>query len=269
MLVPDEIAAHAEADPRFSLAELEDWEQRLTSCSRCPSGGGACADEDIIPRPGRQPRWDPCTRHLLAERCDRWAGYALARLLERIGVPAPLRHARLDGYEPRTEQQKLALGFARRFVENIRRPGPCRGLVFFGGSGTGKSHLAVATLATLATVAKFDRPDPRAPWLLFRDVSFLLREARQALDTDERDAPMDQAGTVQVLVLDDLGSSRPSEWASEELTVLAKRRQQLGRPTIVTTRDAKRFERAFADFSDAFASASDVIALDGPNGHRP
>lgn len=94
-------------------------------------------------------------------------------------------------------------------------------LVLTGEVGSGKTHTAVAVA--------------RALFLAGRTVEcWATVDLLDALRPDGG-VELDQLADVDVLVLDDLGAERPSEWVAERLYALVNRRWLYERPTIVTT----------------------------------
>jgi DNA replication protein DnaC len=107
-------------------------------------------------------------------------------------------------------------------------------LVIHGPKGNGKSHLAAAIANYLI--------DERGMAALFLTVQDLLRSLRQEI----RDSVHGQGGdsrmldTAQespVLILDDLGAERWTEWAEEELFLLLDYRYRLESPTVAITNE--------------------------------
>ena len=97
-------------------------------------------------------------------------------------------------------------------------------LLLLGNIGVGKSHAAVA-----ACRARFASGDS----LRFLPVGELL----DALDWRRPDShhTLEQLCTVDLLVVDDLGTERSNEWTGERLYLVVNRRWLDERPTIVTT----------------------------------
>lgn len=95
-------------------------------------------------------------------------------------------------------------------------------VLLVGNVGAGKTHAAVALARTVheagGTVG-------------FWPVVELLDELRPSGDP----RTMDRAVCVDVLVLDDLGLERPSDWTFERLYAVVNRRWLEQRPTIVTS----------------------------------
>ncbi len=103
-----------------------------------------------------------------------------------------------------------------------------KGLILIGGVGTGKTHLASAIVHELA------RQDVFA---LFIFVPDFLDEIRAMYDEnyDEEEDKFELVKNARVLVLDDLGTERITDWAREKITQLINHRYNNALATIVTT----------------------------------
>lgn len=98
-------------------------------------------------------------------------------------------------------------------------------LVLLGPVGTGKTHAAVAALK-LANEAGYS--------IAFSPVVELLDELRPGRDVDSGER-LRWLTEVRVLLLDDLGAEKSTEWTHERLYALVNRRWLECRPTIVTS----------------------------------
>jgi DNA replication protein DnaC len=104
------------------------------------------------------------------------------------------------------------------------------GLLFVGTSGVGKTHLAVSVLREL-----YERKRVRGQFWDFRD---LMREIKRSFDPETRTTEfrvLDPVVQADVLLLDDLGSARFTEWMSDTLFYVLNTRYIEKRPTLVTT----------------------------------
>ena len=161
-------------------------------------------------------------------RCDCWREELASRLLKDARIPARFARSELDTFEPDTDSQREALRKARSFVE--RFPVVEKGLLFHGPYGVGKTHLAVAILKDVirrcgAKGYFFETPD-------------LLRQVRNTYNNRVDETEMGVLGPVlkaELLVLDDLGTEKTSEWVQETLGLVVNTRYNAKRPTILTS----------------------------------
>jgi DNA replication protein DnaC len=116
------------------------------------------------------------------------------------------------------------------------RAGARRNLVLYGGVGGGKTGLAWCIIRDVVeTDHTFDiegKPDglPDVGFVNFRDY---LEEMKAAFG--ERREPDRRARSRTLLVLDDLGAERPTDFARNELASLVEHRYQHQLATIVTS----------------------------------
>ncbi|BDC52487.1 hypothetical protein F183_A48020 [Bryobacterales bacterium F-183] len=103
------------------------------------------------------------------------------------------------------------------------------GLLFVGDPGTGKTHLAVAVLRAL--IAKgYDG--------MFYDYQRLLDQIRQGYDKTSESVDREalrNALECEVLLLDDLGAHRVTDWVEDTVTSIITHRCNNRKPTIATT----------------------------------
>lgn len=138
-------------------------------------------------------------------------------------------------------------------------PGPGgRNLLLLGPVGVGKSHAAVAAARLL-----FDRGT---------EVRFLpVVELLDLLRPGGPEGALYDLADLDCLVLDDLGSERPTDWTAERLYALVNRRWLEERPTIVTSNlAAGALEEAVGPrvFSRLVGNGSVGVGLSGPDRRR-
>lgn len=161
-------------------------------------------------------------------RCDCWRDALIERLLGAARIPPRFARTELDMYLPDTDSQRLALKKARQFVDSF--PVVDKGLLFHGPYGVGKTHLAVGILKAIVrkTGAKayfFETPE-------------LLRQVRNTYNAQVDETEMGILRPIidaDILVLDDLGTEKTSEWVQETLGLLINSRYNTRRPTILTS----------------------------------
>jgi len=116
--------------------------------------------------------------------------------------------------------QKYAIEFEKYKTEGI-------GLNFNGSFGSGKTHLAAAIANYLIT---------KGTPVIFGTVISLLGKLKESYDRDESEAEiLDLYGTVDLLILDDLGKERVNEWVLEKLYHIINERYENNLPLVITT----------------------------------
>ena len=176
-----------------------------------------------------------------AVRCECWRASNIDRLLAEARIPKRYQHCSLDnfvGYE--NERLLNAVARARRFAEAF--PVVDKGLFLIGPPGIGKSHLAVAVLKQVMVT--------RGARGLFYDVRDLLKIIRSTYSPDVKATEADvlrPVMTAELLVLDDIGAEKTSEWVEETLNLIVTTRYNERRLTIFTSNYEEKEDRSDPD----------------------
>ena len=162
-------------------------------------------------------------------------------LLGAARIPRRYEECSLGNYQPATNNgsQLRAFNYAYRLVREY--PSVDRGLLFMGTCGVGKTHLSVAILRELM--------EKKGASCLFYEFGSLLKEIQNSYN------PVSQASELrvltpvieaEVLVLDELGASKPTDWVRDTMMHVINTRYNDRKLTIFTTNyfDGRSSERA-------------------------
>ena len=169
-----------------------------------------------------------------AERCDCVAESKAEQMERNAQIPENYQRASFENFllpdDNPTARRGLSdvmlavSGFTRVYPKN-----PKPGLLLVGPPGTGKTHLAVAALRLLLA---------RGHEGIFFDYQNLLERIRAAynetLGTSTREAYRNALET-EILLLDDLGAHRVTDWVEDTVTSIVTYRYNHRKPLIATT----------------------------------
>ena len=207
---------------------------RLRICARCSTTAAACAREPVDP--GQIPFWDRARPPSGAagigwKQCEKWGPYALDQRMLKWGFPAKLLRRGLAEFVTSTDALRAVKHDAEVFVESFYAfVSEGKGIGLYGSVGVGKTHVAVAVCRALLESRKIR--DAR-----FWQVAELLTFLRQEED-DARRRALHHAMTAGILVLDDLGVQRTTDWVREQVATMIDHRWRNNLPIIVTSNDA-------------------------------
>lgn len=167
------------------------------------------------------------------------------RLLAAAQIPPRYEHCELDNFQhDPAEMGAKSIGKAKwlagRFVEEY--PTDKTGLLFVGSVGVGKTHLSIGILKALIR--------EKSIHCLFCDYRELLKSIQNSYNPSVQATEMQILRPVfdaEVLVLDELGAVRTTEWVFDTVNYVLNSRYNDNRTTIITTNYPDAPEQATGD----------------------
>ena len=148
-------------------------------------------------------------------------------LLSQSRIPNRFLTCAFDNFEPLCPSLHRALMNTRKFVDEY--PLVDVGLLFLGRCGVGKTHLAVSALKELMSKG--------IPGL-FYDFRDLLKEIQDSYNPNTHTSELKILAPIldaEILILDELGASKPTEWVQETITHIINKRYNDKKVTIFTS----------------------------------
>ncbi len=161
-------------------------------------------------------------------RCSCFQKTRIDRYWSRAGVPARYESCRLENFKAINERLQISKAVAQRFVEEF--PVVDFGLLFMGPCGSGKTHLAVSVLRELIT-----RKEAEGLFFDFRDLLKKIQNSYNPVSKSTESQILEPVLDCQVLVLDDLGAERPTDWVKDTIAHIINSRYNRKLTTLITT----------------------------------
>jgi DNA replication protein DnaC len=195
--------------------------------------------------------------------CPCQRGNRSKKLLTNARIPP--RYARCSFETFKTEPGTLqdnALEFARSLARDY--PAVDRGLLFIGPAGVGKTHLAVSIIRALIE---------KGFACVFTEFGSLLKEIQDSYNPISKTselkvlAPIYQA---DVLVLDELGSTVPTDWVRDTMYQIINKRYNDNKLTIFTTNyeDDARLTQSTVPYRKGLEGVKNLTTLEDRIGPR-
>jgi DNA replication protein DnaC len=166
-------------------------------------------------------------------RCDCQLKARNQGLLVAARIPKRYEHCELASYEADFPGAHPSLAFAHLTATKFAQeydPRDGTGLLIIGRIGTGKTHLAVGITKDLVL--------NKGVSCLFYDYRELLKEIQNSYNSTVQTTELDVLRPIfetEVLILDELGAVKPTEWVWDTVSLILNTRYNDNRTTIITT----------------------------------
>ncbi len=135
---------------------------------------------------------------------------------------------KFDNFKPNNSNRKVfnnLKNYSKKLVNGIEK----KGLILVGNNGVGKTHLACSIANKLIE---------NGTSVIYGTLINLLAELRNSYYIDNNISEMEIIKlyeSVDLLIIDDLGKEKPSEWGLEKLFTIINSRYENNLPVVITT----------------------------------
>jgi DNA replication protein DnaC len=196
--------------PKNAVVKLAEESQKCATC-------GGTGWKDVVSRSERR-----------VTRCDCFLSTQAKHLLVASEIPARYADCEFSNYQAGASE---GIGTAKIKIETWTAQYPLdrSGLLLIGPSGVGKTHLSVAALKRLTE---------KGVHCLFCDYRELLKKIQNSYNPSVQTTELDLLRPIfetEVVLLDDLGAVKPSEWVWDTVSLILNARYNEKLTTIITS----------------------------------
>ncbi|PCI23903.1 MAG: hypothetical protein COB67_12345 [SAR324 cluster bacterium] len=208
-------------------------------CSQCYLTCPVCGGDGLIFKQDEMGRE-------FAKRCECQSLIRRMTLFNNAQIPSQFYDSTFENFQVKDNPSlEAALHTAKFAIKNYKKGQSAdkdswKGLLFMGGVGIGKTRL-VCTMIRAYTL-KFAIPS------LFQEFSSLLSEIKAGYDKGLSEAKvLEKINNIEILVIDELGKGRKSEWEIALLDTIISNRYNMKKTTIFTTNYTDQLKTTYQD----------------------
>jgi DNA replication protein DnaC len=168
----------------------------------------------------------------VSKACECQDAKRIAAVLSKAKIPDRYAHCTFANFKANYPGADKSLSSAHMLIRMFaeKYPMETRGILLTGSIGCGKTHLAASALKWIIK--------ERGAEGVFCDYRELLRSIQNSYNPQVSATEMEILTPImnaEVLILDDLGAIRPSEWVWDTVSLVLNARYNAVRTTIITT----------------------------------
>lgn len=218
-LTEEEVKEHL-----LEILEIEEEQEKCKSCTgmheckqnEASKGFFRCIDDDFFP-PGM---FNVCRAACRFER-QRQEQARINRLLESSGVPRIYEKISFDEYKE-TRDNRKAIEAAHWIINDDTDAS----VYLYGSKGTGKTMLSCVITNEIAR---------RGKAVVFSSVPDLMADIRASFKSGNTEDVINSIKNAPILILDDLGAERATEWVGEQIFAIINARYASRKKTVITS----------------------------------
>ncbi|NPA53533.1 MAG: ATP-binding protein [Aquificae bacterium] len=148
-------------------------------------------------------------------------------VIKALNIPKRYEDVSLENFLILSKEHKKALSIVKSYIE-LKAFQKGNGLMFVGPPGTGKTHLAVSIIKEIYT--KYG-----IKGYFINTISMLFEVKKLYEERKSENSLLKEILEVPILVLDDLGNERLSEWSKDIIHYIISNRYNDMKPIIITS----------------------------------
>lgn len=163
------------------------------------------------------------------ERCDCWRADVARKMVSRARIPSRYNQCDFSTFITYPNEELVrAVKKTREFAATF--PAVDKGLIFIGPPGIGKTHLAVSVLKEVT-----EKNGVRGVYYDTRSLLSTIKSTYNPVTRASEADVLEEVMGAELLVLDDLGAERLTDWVEETMNLIVNTRYNDRLATVFTS----------------------------------